>query len=159
MMLRLPTEALLWLEVFPDLHFHANEHIPILAGINSDGAREYVARVHDVRRPFDWGHPCTVAEGVSSVRYKAEDGKVRRSKHYDILVWKFEPHRLEGSRGPIAKDRSEGVFSWRKLSPRGIIAYERGNLPFMISFAREEDYCSIRNRRDLRESRRLRIWV
>ena len=88
----------LWLEVPAGTSFSTVGHLPVLAGVNDLGEKEYLS---SVVRNWSTGNPdnpddvggnvyCTVTEGASTATFINDDGQVMQSDHFWVLVLRFE---------------------------------------------------------------------
>jgi len=121
-----------WLEVSPSAPFRAVDHDAVLAGTNSFGEKEYIARV---RRPSSSytspdeyrASPCTATDGAPSVRYKDEQGKLQTATRFDVLVLRFDPADKAFAKKPPSGSVATGHLFWRKFKKREWIEYKRGD--------------------------------
>ncbi|KAI5117764.1 hypothetical protein M0805_005195 [Coniferiporia weirii] len=86
----------LWLEVFPGSIFHAGDHYPVLAGVKTSGTKQYVARTRQLSKDPAKTQPyieyiCSVVDDASFVQYWDDDGVLRSSNHFFVLVLRFDP--------------------------------------------------------------------
>lgn len=94
--------------------FSSSEHYPIFAGYGPGRMKEYIAIVC-VRKSFSlW---CTVTDGARFVQYYDRGGHLRRTKHFQVPVLRFEPEEYGAQAYETIKmDRgvdSTGPVYWR----------------------------------------------
>ncbi|KAH8115986.1 hypothetical protein DFH11DRAFT_1583410 [Phellopilus nigrolimitatus] len=89
-------QQLMILEVPAGTAFRAAGHLPVLAGINAAGEREYVASVSPGDPANAQGNGrvrsvwTTVVEGAQSVVYEDEEGAVHTTEHFWVLVLRYD---------------------------------------------------------------------
>lgn len=123
-MLLFEEDEVILLEVSSGQSFEPSGHYPVLAGINAQGEKEYVAAACRSAT-----YPCSATEGATSVTAHTFDGMGKYSQqtetHYYLLVLSNEPLATDTITAHPASCVAAGHLHWRKLTTKGKLQYDR----------------------------------
>lgn len=126
---------MVWVEVSPSLPFDTEYYCPLIAGINGDRRRQFVATPIE-NYWFVRAKIAAISEGERTLVYRDFDGEEMHTDHFRVLVLRFDVESYPKARRDKAKTygESQGPFYWTReeLAWR---PYERDSLKISPVYA------------------------
>lgn len=126
---------MVWVEVSPSLPFDPKYYCPLIAGINGDRRRQFVATPIE-NYWFIRDKIAAISEGERTLVYRDFDGEEMHTDHFRVLVLRFDVESYPKARRDKAKTygESQGPFYWTReeLAWR---PYERDSLKISPVYA------------------------